>query len=84
MNEVIDMPNTSIHLPDEISARLKKYSNKIGKAQSTNKIIVNALEEYLDKHEGIYEWSDRFLSWSGEEEADGLELDRSVWREIEL
>ncbi|MEO0926357.1 MAG: hypothetical protein AAFY63_10865 [Cyanobacteria bacterium J06643_13] len=79
------MANTSIHLPDEISARLKKYSDKIGKAQSTNKIIVNAIEEYLDRYEGKYEWSDRFLSWSGgEEEADALELDRSVWREIEL
>ncbi|MEO0686110.1 MAG: hypothetical protein AAFY76_14005 [Cyanobacteria bacterium J06649_11] len=36
------------------------------------------------KYEGKYEWRDRFLSWSGEEEADGLELDRSAWREIEL
>lgn len=78
------MPNTSIHLPDKISARLKKYSNKVGKAQSTNKIIINAIEEYLDKYEGRHEWSNEFLSWSGEEEADGFELDRSVWRDIEL
>lgn len=78
------MSSTSVYLPDELAARLKNYSAKMGKKQSTNSIMVAALIEYLDKHESNTAWSDRFLQWEGEEETEGIELERTVWREIEL
>ncbi len=79
------MPSTSVYLPDEIAARLKRHSAKIGSEQSTNKIIVDALTEYLDKCEGNYQWSDSFLQWAeGEEETEGIDLERTEWREVEL
>lgn len=76
------MPSTSVYLPEEISCRLKKYSDRAG-VKSTNSIIVAALSEYLDKHENIRSWSSEFLRWGGEEEK-GLEIDRTSWREVEL
>lgn len=79
------MPSTSVYLPDEIAARLKRHSSVMGSQLSTNKIIVEALTEYLDKYEGSYQWSDRFLKWAeGEEEAEGIEIEPTEWREIEL
>jgi predicted transcriptional regulator len=93
------MPSTSVYLPEEISARLKKYSEKADVKQSTNSIIVAALSEYLDKYESIKEWSTQFLEWGGEEEdampelgsgisavreTEGFEIDRTPWREIEI
>ena len=77
------MSSTSVYLPDEISLRLKKFSDTAG-VKSTNSIIVAALSEYLDKHESIRHWSNEFLQWGGEEEVEGLEIDRADWREIEL
>lgn len=79
------MPSTSVYLPDELAARLKNYSAKMGAEQSTNNIFVAALREYLDKYESNYQWSDRFLKWAeGDEETEGIELERASWREIEL
>ena len=79
------MPSTSVYLSDEIAARLKKHSATMGSKQSTNSIIVAALTEYLDKYEGAYEWSANFLKWGeGDEEAEGIEIERTDWREIEL
>ena len=79
------MPSTSVYLPEEVAARLKKYSATIGTKTSTNNIIVEALTEYLDKHEGYYQWSEDFLQWGkGEEEIEGIEIERTEWREIDL
>ena len=79
------MPSTSVYLPEEIAIRLKEYSQKLGAKQSTNNIIVAALTEYLNKHQGRYEWSKTFLSWGdGNEEPEGLEIERTDWRDIEL
>ncbi len=79
------MPSTSVYLPEEVAVRLKKYSATIGTKTSTNNIIVAALTEYLDKHEGNYQWSEDFLKWAeGAEETEGIEIERSEWREIEL
>ncbi len=78
------MPSTSVYLPEEMSTRLKKYSDKADVKQSTNSIIVAALSEYLDKYESIKQWSTEFLEWGGEEETEGFEIDRTPWREIEL
>lgn len=80
------MPSTSVYLPEEMSARLKKYSDKADVKQSTNSIIVAALSEYLDKYETIKQWSTEFLEWGGEEEeeTEGFEIDRTPWREMEL
>ena len=79
------MPSTSVYLPEEIAARLKKYSAAKGAKTSTNNIIVAALTEYLDKHEGNYHWSEDFLKWAeGEEETEKIEIERTEWREIDL
>jgi predicted transcriptional regulator len=78
------MPSTSVYLPEEMSARLKKYTDQADVQQSTNSIIVAALSEYLDKYENIKQWSTEFLEWGGEEETEGLEIDRTPWREIKL
>ncbi|MGF1541273.1 MAG: hypothetical protein ACFCU5_12615 [Pleurocapsa sp.] len=83
--ETTNMPSTSVYLPEEVAARLKKYSATIGAKSSTNNIIVAALTEYLDKHERSHQWSDDFLQWAeGKEEIEGIEIERSEWREIDL
>lgn len=77
---------TSLHIPDAIAERLNKHIS-VGQLTSKNKIIVDAIVEYLDKIENTVDWSPRFLAWAeGEPEEEGLDIDRSdsSWREIEL
>lgn len=75
--------NTSIHIPDSLAARLQKYLEHNPGSSSRNSIIVEAIEEYLNKQENSSTWSDEFLSWQG---YPGLEIDRSQenWEEKDV
>ncbi len=66
--------NTSLHIPKNLSDRLNIFlqSRKISK----NKLIVKAIEEYLNKQENTQYRRD-ILDWSGFPELEfDLELDR--------
>ncbi len=66
--------NTSIHIPDEIDDRLKTYlkTHKISK----NRLIVKAIEEFLDKQKRS-QWHEDVLNWQGVPKVGfDLELDR--------
>ncbi|MEN9870776.1 MAG: hypothetical protein RLZZ171_1764 [Cyanobacteriota bacterium] len=66
--------NTSLHIPKKLSDRLNIFlqSRKISK----NKLIVKAIEEYLNKQENTQYRRD-ILDWSGFPELEfDLELDR--------
>lgn len=74
---------TSLHLPDTVAQRLDNLVKR--KSETKNKIIVDALIEYLDKEENVVDWSPQFLAWAElPPEEEGLEIEREAWREVEL
>jgi hypothetical protein len=70
--------NTSIHIPEEISDRLNTYlkCHKIPK----NKLIVKAIEEFLDKQEET-QWYEDIFNWQG---VPGVEFDLELDRDFLL
>ena len=68
--------NTSIHIPKELSDRLKTYlqHNQIPK----NRFIVEAIEKLLDEKETGMAWHPDILSWKGIPEFE-LETDRDFY-----
>ena len=66
--------NTSLHLPKEVSDRLKVYVNK--HKVSKNKLIVDVIKKFLDKEEQKQK-EEAVLSWQGIPDIEfNLELDR--------
>lgn len=68
--------NTSLHIPQEISDRLNAFLGyrKISK----NKLIVQAIEEFLDKQEQEQGCED-ILNWQG---VPGVEFDLELDRDF--
>lgn len=66
---------TSVYIPDEIAKRLESF---VGRAErNRNKIIVEAIKEYLDKQERSREWSPEIQLWFTQPEVETeLELHR--------
>jgi len=66
---------TSVYIPNSVAQRLENF---VGKGDlSRNKIIVEAITEYLDKQEQKQEWSHKIQLWfSQPEEEEELDLHR--------
>ena len=61
--------NTSLHIPSDIANRLTKFlDEQEGKTLSRNKVIVEAIAEYLDRQEKKKEWSPKLLEWFSQPE----------------
>ena len=59
---------TSVYIPDSVAQRLENF---VGKGDlSRNKIIVEAIEEYLDKQEQKQEWNPKIQLWFSQPEAE--------------
>ena len=57
---------TSVYIPDSVAQRLENF---VGRAdRNRNKIIVEAIEEYLDKQEQKKVWSPQIQLWFSQPE----------------
>ncbi|MCC0179810.1 hypothetical protein I4641_23000 [Waterburya agarophytonicola K14] len=65
--------NTSIHIPAELSDRLNTYLKF--HQMPKNKLIVKAIEEFLESRENEDTWHPDILNWKGVSEVE-LETDR--------
>ncbi|MEO1006366.1 MAG: ribbon-helix-helix protein, CopG family [Cyanobacteria bacterium J06638_38] len=66
---------TSVYLPDEVAQRLENFVGRVN--HSRNKVIVEAIEEYLDKQEQKREWSPEIQLWFSQPEVkEELDLHR--------
>jgi len=65
--------NTSIHIPKELSDRLNTYLKF--HEMPKNKLIVRAIEEFLESRENEDGWHPDILNWQGVSEVE-LETDR--------
>ena len=66
---------TSIYIPDRVAKRLENFMGKVD--SNRNKIIVEAIEEYLDRQEQTEEWSPRIQLWFTQPEVESqLDLHR--------
>lgn len=67
--------NTSVHIPKNLSDRLKTYLyyNRIPK----NRFLVEAIEHELERREEESAWHPDLISWEGAPEVEfDIELDR--------
>lgn len=66
---------TSVYIPEAVAKRLESFVGKVN--YNRNKIIVEAIEEYLDRQEQKREWSSQIQLWFKEPEIEEeLELHR--------
>ena len=67
--------NTSVHIPKAISDRLDTYLRY--HKTSKNKVIVEAINNFLIEQEDVDTWNPDILNWQGVPEAEfDLETDR--------
>ena len=59
---------TSVYLPDRVAQRLENFVGKI--SSNRNKVIVEAIEEYLDRQEQSREWSPEIQLWFSQPEVE--------------
>ena len=59
---------TSVYIPDKVAKRLEDFVGKVN--DNRNKIIVEAIEEYLDRQEQKREWSPLIQSWFSQPEVE--------------
>jgi len=52
---------TSVYIPDKVAKRLENFLVQVN--HNRNKIIVEAIEEYLDRQEKKREWSPEIQLW---------------------
>jgi len=52
---------TSVYIPDKVAKRLENFLVQVN--HNRNKIIVEAIEEYLDRQEQKREWSPEIQLW---------------------
>lgn len=52
---------TSIYIPDKVAKRLESFVER--GSDNRNKVIVEAIEEFLDRQEQKREWSPQIQLW---------------------
>ncbi|MEM9271678.1 MAG: hypothetical protein AAGA80_01765 [Cyanobacteria bacterium P01_F01_bin.143] len=59
---------TSVYIPDKVAKRLENFLVQVN--HNRNKIIVEAIEEYLDRQEQKREWSPEIQLWFSQPEVE--------------
>lgn len=59
---------TSVYIPDKVAKRLENLLVRVN--HNRNKIIVEAIEEYLDRQEQKREWSPEIQLWFSQPEVE--------------
>lgn len=59
---------TSVYIPEQVAKRLENFVGKV--SHKRNKIIVEAIEEYLDRQEQQKQWSPQIQLWFSQPEVE--------------